>query len=213
MALGQLGQQHRHQPPGRGADHADPGVARHRLAQGPDVGDQGVELAHDPVGPGHHDLAVGGQPARRRGRRGCSPARARAGPRGPRCWTGRCPDGRRPTRTTRAPPPPPAPADAGVPSLFTIVEICISCLTDRADPSQWSAETTGSGRPPPFLSSRSKGTGSPSGPFAASGPGPAWRTPAPGSPGDAVQQAAVWSRHGDGPLAEDPSPQRQRVGS
>ena len=65
VALGQLGQEHGHEPAGRGADHADPDVAGHRLAQGPDVGDQGVELAHDPVGPGHHDLAVGGEPARR----------------------------------------------------------------------------------------------------------------------------------------------------
>ena len=63
MALGQLGQEHGNEPAGGGAEDAHPHVAGHGLTQGPDVGHQGVELAHDPVGPGHHDLAVGGEPA------------------------------------------------------------------------------------------------------------------------------------------------------
>ena len=54
--LREVGQQHGHEPAGRGADHADPDVPGHRLAQRPHVGDEGVELAQDPVGPGHDDL-------------------------------------------------------------------------------------------------------------------------------------------------------------
>ena len=62
---GQLGQEHGGDPAGRGADHADPDVAAHVLAQGPDVGGDGVDLAQDPVGPGRHHLALGGEPAGR----------------------------------------------------------------------------------------------------------------------------------------------------
>ncbi len=65
MAFGELGQEHGHEPAGGGAENADPYVAGHRLAQGPDVGHEGVELTHDPIGPGHHDLSVGGETTRR----------------------------------------------------------------------------------------------------------------------------------------------------
>ena len=65
MAGGQIGEERGHEPARRRAEDADPGVAGHGLAQGPDVGHQGVELSHDPVGAGHHDLAVGREPAGR----------------------------------------------------------------------------------------------------------------------------------------------------
>ena len=160
----------------------------------------GVELAQDPVGPGHHHLAFGGQPARPSGRPGWSPAPSPAGPRGPRCWTGRCPGRRRRPRTTRARTPPPGPAGVGVPSLLEIPEICNSCLTDRGRSLTMISQRPQERTPPlRSLSSRCEGTGSPSGPFAASGPDAGAESAGPG------RGRRIGLRHGDGPLAEDPS--------
>ena len=63
MTLGHRVHQPGHQPPGRGADHADPDRPGHLVLAGGHIGQQGVELGQDPAGPGHDDGALLGEPA------------------------------------------------------------------------------------------------------------------------------------------------------
>ena len=56
-------QQLRHQPAGRGADDADPGVARHVVVERGDVGGDVVDLVQHAPGPLDHTLALVGEAA------------------------------------------------------------------------------------------------------------------------------------------------------